>query len=529
MTIYLDKHMRRQKSPQAVGDELLQLTNTLRTIALQRPSDPEAQRRARAAIDLYSSVPEFPPLTEPRQPEGDHGQRAIVAVRLPLEIYSVIIGHVAASYDQAAALEGRREETLAALACSCRLFQALTEPYLYTYPRSLILKNLEAQWRFRFALAVEPRRATLVKALKIHWCDDPNNIRILIDTARACPNAHRLKIIRHFVEKYDAEAPKRRIIDLAELLEACPQVTSFNYKTQDYLYPFDYAEFSRDDRFVKFAQRLTEVKIRGPTGWFRKNMLPYLSSNLVSLTLEGEYDDDDVPELFTRLCRQCPSMQILDLRILLTYKSELIEACKKWGPTLRYLRLDYVRDLPGIITKLIPFMSALEDIRVAIHFMHMKDDIQALAQTRLPRLRTFVCVPMARGIGDFFDDLAPAEISTALAGMITLHGPTLQCLVLGDDPRVDETVLKSLKKATNLEFLSLSFSKDIKISVVEDVLDACPKLERQFETYVGKSRRRTLESERALFIGDLEDRLRDRRSFRGNWAPEIREGGSLGW
>ncbi|KAF4959286.1 hypothetical protein FSARC_10803 [Fusarium sarcochroum] len=508
MTISLDKSRLPQKSIQAVGDELLQLTNTLRTIALQRPSDPEAQRRARAAVDLYSGVPEFPPLTEPRQPEDNHEQRATVTFRLPLEIYSVIIGHVAAEYNQNPNFE-ERAGTLTALACSCRLFQALTEPYLYTYPRSSKLKKREGQWRFRFALAVEPRRATLVKALKINWHDEPSNSRLLINTARACPNVHRLKIVRRFLETDDAVVHKQQMDDLAELFDACPRVTVPSRRP--FLQTRSEAHRGQDQR----PNRMVPEEFVA------------MSSNLVSLTLEGEYDEEDIPELFTALCRQCPSMQNLDLRIILSTKSELIEACKKWGPTLRSFRLAFVQDLPNTIAQLIPFMPALEDIQVAAHLMHMGDAIKALAQTRLPPLRAFVCVQMARGIDDFSNQVTP-ELNTALADMITLHGPTLQCLGLGNDPRVDESVLKSLKKATDLRYIALGLPEDLEISVVKDVLDACPKLKHQFETG-DAAYRRELKLDRILTVGNFEDRLRDPRSFSGSWAPEIRSHGLLSW
>ncbi|KAF5700369.1 hypothetical protein FGLOB1_10833 [Fusarium globosum] len=167
------KKKRTPKSPPE--SKLQQSIRALRFIAKQRPNDPEAQRRAQVATDLYFdswSRHKFPTPLIAHDP-AESRQQTNWVYNLPAEIYYEIFDHIVGDYPSCPQSKRLRAKTLLSLTCSCRLFQEILESRAY--------KNNKGFLKFW-------KQLTHVEGLSR---SEPSDI-ILI--SKRCPSLQRLKI-----------------------------------------------------------------------------------------------------------------------------------------------------------------------------------------------------------------------------------------------------------------------------------------------------------------------------------------------
>ncbi|KAM0314342.1 hypothetical protein ACHAPQ_011837 [Fusarium lateritium] len=455
---------------------MLEFTNNLRTIALQRPYDTESQRRAQAAIDLYRRTPGFPPLTEPRQPTEIH-QRRDVTFSLPIEIYRIIVHHLILSGDSD---DDQNIElcayTFYALTRTCRVFQEIMEQIIYEEAETQQLEDIEFQYLFRFSLAVEPRRAHLVRKLELYWHHEPCNSWLMIDTVRACPNFSVLNLTRLYSTRSSDTSVgfySQRFDELAELLNACSSVTSFCFKLvipkwhQLELYPV----LPNEKRFVNFAQQLTHAKLDGYAEWFQHAILPHLSSSLTSFSIRV---NEALPGFFPQLCHQSPALQGLCVGALdegFKMSDELIESFQAWGPTLRRFHLNITPRDKITLGLILPHMSVLEELVIGNSSSVSTEDMMNIAHASLPRLK----IINLDGV-----KLTSPELSVALIEMIGRHASTTQKITFSTSYEMNKEVLRSLKQLKSLEVICTKLEEEIQLSEVKELLAACPKLKPTF-------------------------------------------------
>ncbi|KAF4446986.1 hypothetical protein F53441_9457 [Fusarium austroafricanum] len=475
-----------------IGHSMLKLTNNLRTIALQRPNDPEAQRRAQAAVDLYEQAAQsnpFPQITQPRQPAKIH-QPVNVVYSLPTEIYQAIIHCIVANYsediylgygtmtERRLHLRRERADTLAALACCCRLFQELVEPYLYKHPRSeKLVANSHSSWLFRFSLAIEPRRADLVKSLTLQWDEGEGVMEYWAEIAHLCPNLNRLTIADN-----NWESSRPMDVQLGKLFAACPNVTAFSFNC--FILPegdvFNDLAANTEQQFNTFAQQLKYLTLCTSEQWILKRVLPYQFPNLKSLFLHciDRSDDKVLSKKLPELAIQCPSLERLSVGDVQIFRVQhLLDACKIWGPTLKAIYIDEIDDVfgpdgrgscPNPITRILRHLPVLGELHAGPSVPNYVCDLDAIA-CYSPRLKVLNLDGTFQH-GDFlptdandkrkyrdFNMKPTPELNGAMTRLIDAHAETLHKLRINNNYDVNTTVLNILKKAKNLEDVQMPF------------------------------------------------------------------------
>jgi hypothetical protein len=495
----------------SIGLKMIEFTNNLRTIALQRPYDTESQRRALAAVDLYRRTPGLPPLTEPQQPTEVHQPRNVV-FSLPIEIYRIIIHHatmpsgIADNQDLEICIN-----TFFALTRTCRVFQEIMEAFLYKESDFERLPNIEYQYLFRFSLAVEPRRARLVPKLDLYWHHEPCNSWLMIDTARACPNLSTLNLVRLRCTKSSdtsVDFYRQRLSELAELLNACPSVTSFHFylDRSGWHQPELYPVLPNEKRFVKFAQQLAHVRLYGYGEWFQHAILPHLSSSLTSFSIKVI---EALPGFFPQLCQQSPAMQELYVGSLggnLKMSDELIGSFQLWGPTLRRLHLNLLPRDKISLGLVLPCMPVLEELILGEFSLVRTEDIMTIARASLPRLRVIDLDGL---------QLASPELNAALVKMIGRHAATIQGISFSTSYKMDIEVLKSIKQLKSLEVICTKLEEEIRLLEVKELLAACPKLK---PTFPAKNYWERIVKGHTLMAGNIEKYLSNKHE---NYVPWV--------
>ncbi|KAF4446987.1 hypothetical protein F53441_9458 [Fusarium austroafricanum] len=475
-----------------VPSQIHEQTNALIRIAHQKPNDSEAQRRARAAISLYMHN-----FGHSRSTEQIMGGRKADYLdeqsRFPMEIYGLIVSHLV--------VESRRSyrsknveihKTLFSLSRTSRFFQELVEPYLYKYPQIEKLQSYKDLYLFRFSLAVEPRRESLVRFLWFNWEGHAPTRRLHIDIAQACPNLHMLHLWISDVSPTD-ESKRQVFEDLADLSAACANVSSFRLKIPSYMSD---TRLLDDPRFAKFAQQVTNFELLdwGKQEWFGMAMLPHLSPNLTSLSLDSKFSEygDFLPEL----CKRCPVLENLQLDCKFINAQGLVDACIAWGPTLKSLFLDYTDGNAGLVSQFFSHMQVLEGLvledSVAVHI----NDIIAIAQSQTG-LRKFVLRSEIIEPNDHYGEKASPQLNGHLADLVTAHASTLQTIWVGGDFQLDRKVFESLKQAKHLKCIRLAWEEGLKQKDIDDLFAACPNLAGGFRYKIGD------EGLHTLTIGDI--------------------------
>ncbi|KAM0430045.1 hypothetical protein ACHAPT_006051 [Fusarium lateritium] len=468
-----------QISCHTAGRRALRLRNLAKKVARQKPHDEEVQRRARAAIDFYHGVDEFgglldieglPYSIESRPASRDDGKGPV----LPVEICQLIINYVT-EWDYVS-----RQDTLLALCRSSKTLRTIAEPFLYYHPRDL--DTVTRQWGFRYTLAIEPHLAALVKSLRLSWDAEGENGKLIIDVARACPNVDDILVQRGMDFDDTNHMPTQDVLNMAALLDACPQLTQFWYSTivewtseqqrQDDESQRAFNMALKDERFAKAAQRLVTLTLHGQCSWLLQALSPHLSSNLQSLTLGHDLYIEKHPGLLSDLSRQSPFLRELELRCKLTTADELKEACKIWGPTLRNLRVWSIEELSDWVSQVMPFMTALQEVDFGLGCSISGLDLDAIGQSSpLQRL-------VSISVGDLLDSTDPplgqTRLNEIVARIIDSHSSTLRELDISTT--VGRVAVQSCKKAKHLVKLLVSLDKDVEASDVDDLLDACPDL-----------------------------------------------------
>ncbi|WXC67421.1 hypothetical protein SNK03_013216 [Fusarium graminearum] len=492
-----------------VKPRIAKLAQLARTVAIKKPDDENAQRRAQAATAMVAQVAEslynisgvlpseydedfrdvhsresgkrhVPSLVSVKR--GVRGQTSRLEpsretrIWLPAEIYQLIVGHVNE-------LDNRyRQHTLAALSSSCKLLMTMAERFLYAHPRGI--RNVQQQWMFLYSLKIEPSRAKYVKSLELVCPSDATNMELLKDIASSCPSVNDVLIERGDSVHDAYYLSKSYIISMGSLLAACPPLKSLRYRTRACeVYP-DPKAFDDDDLdgqgnlsaplvysdFKETGQNLTKLAIGEFSDWLIQLMLPVLSSNLTSLTI-GRGNNPAGESPLSKLAFRCPRLQELVLDYTLVESSDLGRACKMWGSTLQMLKLTNMEEDSDWLADIMPSMTALRFLDTGLASACRILDIDVIAQSKAP------LEEIALGyIECDRDDIASDEMNTALANMIRAHSSRLQLLDLGT-AKLGSAILKSCKMVRHLRSLHFRLAYRPLADDIDDLLVACPDLD----------------------------------------------------
>ncbi|KAF5602207.1 uncharacterized protein FSUBG_7882 [Fusarium subglutinans] len=429
---------------------LQQSIQALRIIAKQRPDDPEAQRRAQVATDLYLeswSRQKFPTPVIAHDPAESRRQTSWVP-NLPNEIYYMIFDHIIGEYPTCPRSKRRREKTLLSLTCSCRLFQEILETYLYKHPRSGMFDGIPSILMFRFSLTIEPRRGPLVQSLSINVkCMSSNSIWLKI--VKLCPNLSRLEIV-----ETNRGLSRSHLEFLGKLFSDCPHVTRFSLDagTSD----SEVSKAYRTDKgFLKFWRQLTHVQ-----GLPRSE-----PSDIISIS---------------KGCRSLQRLRIGSSRHL--DLGSLLDASQKWGKTLRTLDLNWRTTTKAtIIPQLLEQLPVVEEVYLG-HLYDIWPSILALSRLSPPRLKRFKGVSHRK-----CDPVHSLEGETAICDMITAQGDTLESISITGQHGLHVGVLEAIKGANKLKCLDLEVGRFLTDEEREDLQAACPKLQASVKRYGEKS------------------------------------------
>lgn len=492
-----------------VKPRIAKLAQLARTVAIKKPDDENAQRRAQAATAMVAQVAESLYSISGILPSEDdedfrdvhsresskrhvsslvsvkHGVRGQTTrlkpsretrIWLPAEIYQLIVDNVN-EFDNR-----YRQHTLAALSSSCKLLMTMAERFLYAHPRGI--RNVQQQWMFLYSLKIEPTRAKYVKSLELVCPSDATNMELLKDIASSCPSVNDVLFERGDSVHDAYYLSKSYIISMGSLLAACPPLKSLRYRTRACeVYP-DPEAFDDDDLdgqgnlsaplvysdFKETGHNLTRLAIGEFSDWLIQLMLPVLSSNLTSLTIGRENNTAGESPLST-LAVHCPHLQELVLDYTLVESSDLERACKTWGSTLQMLKLTNMEEDSDWLAEIMPSMTALRFLDTGLASVCLILDVDAIAQSKAPLEEIALgCIECDRG------DIASDEMNTALANMIRAHSSRLQLLDLGT-AKLGSAILKSCKMARHLRYLHFRPAYRPLADDIDDLLVACPDLD----------------------------------------------------
>jgi hypothetical protein len=463
-----------------VTSELAQLARLSTTVASKKPGDQHAQRRAQAATAFVKNIGDYTPDSGEEEAVSVHSTDEISSPSpvLPLELYQLIINYVA-SFDYKL-----RQNTLVALSSTCRLFMGLAEEHIYEHPRDL--DNIRQQWLFLYSLRMEPTRATLVKSLRLLWLCDGANSKLLIDIVTSCHNSRALLIQRGDDLQDSCKISHNDMLTMGTLIRACPELTSFYYSTMvdwapegnRYTDTVDVTEDGvvnplTDDAHLKQAMRqLSKLTLCGQAEWTVNGLFPHLASSLTSLRLSQDVSLGNWENPLTQLSQQCPFLEEIEIRQTLDTTTDLEEACKAWGKTLKSLKVSSVAETSSWVARIMPSMVSLEELFLGYGCFVQTEDIGAIALSKSPLEKI--------GLGDmqYSDEhIASDALNAVLVAMIEAHASTLQYLGMTADPSVDIAVLRACRNAKGLRSLGIWVHGTPEPTDVDVLLDACVDLD----------------------------------------------------
>ncbi|RJE19076.1 hypothetical protein PHISCL_08584 [Aspergillus sclerotialis] len=479
-----------ERASSDVGRYILRMTQALQSIARNSPNDVDAQMRSSAGVKFCKAVKEFA-IPDVDRVIADNSQKCSYngnlapqksqgSITLPIELWGHIINFVE---DFSYSL---RQTTLIALAASCKIFQALAEPYLYTHPRDL--DSVARQWHFRFALAVQPRRSSFVKSLQFLWLPGATNAKLLVDIARACPQIQHLLIQRgrgHHERDY---VTTEDATNLEALLGACPHLTSFEHTT---FVDWAEAEGTEDvlngevrtksfesllhrQSFATAAERLVELTLHHQSTWVADALIPHLSAKLRSLVTGQDVLLDD--DCLSTLCLRCPFLQELEVRSKI-FLADVVKACEVWAHSLRSMRLgglmnENEEDVSFPLN--FPTMKSLEDIRLSCYVSIEALDPFLRSQPR-QKLKSLHVWDLEDPSESEHIETTQAHLDSVFCDFIGSHSSSLQYLDL-DSIKIGKSILHQCKDARHLTFLRALPRSEVEPSDVDALLESCPDL-----------------------------------------------------
>ncbi|KAF5667229.1 hypothetical protein FHETE_5932 [Fusarium heterosporum] len=505
-------HMVMMPIPKKLMSLAADLAHLARTVADERPSDQDAQRRAHAATTFVQEKCGLS--VDTRNEKSTHSQTRYSSgsrsLHLPVEICRSIVGYVA-EFDYKS-----KQKTLVALSRTCRLFTGLAEEHLYSDPRDL--DNIRRQWLFLYSLTVEPTRAARVKSLRFLWLSDGANGQLLVDIVTSCCNARDLLIQRGNDVDEPSPISNDDMVNLGSMLCACPLLNSFHYSTLDAWDEDRYTDtaavtdngivnlLSENTSLRQAMEHLSSLTLSGHPDWVLWGLFSHLSSSLTSLSLSMDSWEQGVDNPFMTLSQQCPFLERLVVENTLASTDDFERACKAWGRTLKTLDISSIEEATPWVARVMPSMIALEDLSLGRGCMVFPEDIEAIACSKSP-LKVIATGDMEMT----GNDVVSHELNEALVRMIEAHSSTLEILVVNETIVVDISVMRACRKANNLKTLALDLPRPPDPSDVDALLDACTNLSNVPKWF----RKRTLR----------EDEWRARRRAREIMEEEGRRAG----
>ncbi|KAH7234683.1 uncharacterized protein BKA55DRAFT_522449 [Fusarium redolens] len=384
-----------------------------------------------------------------------------MASRLPTEIYAMIIQCV---------VNDRHGK-------SPKEMRALCEKHLYTHPASQRLSvGIKAQWLLCFSLAVEPRRAYAVRSLKCKFWPEYYDHQAWVETLGLSPNLTHLELV------WLDEPPEDFREQMGNLLSACPRVTEFKFQACWGRSSGDEPSTETAQQFTKFAKQLRRLQVLSSFEWLKDMILPYKYPNLESFTVNGGNERHRERDIFRPLSTQMPSLKTLNIEGAEDVSlQDLRDGCKVWGKTLRSF---YINHFPvenrrdGILSHLLPHLTALEELVVGPHSDLPLSDIQAIAKPVTPRLKAFRWVVDDGIFGN--DPLAnPVNVNKATIDIFNAHASTLHTFIIEesfDFWNFGMDIFQHLHKAEGLKNLRVQLHDRPTEEEIGCLLRACPKL-----------------------------------------------------
>lgn len=399
-------------------------------------------------------------------------------VFFPNELYGIIVQHAAnLNYES-------RQATLLALAQSFEPLSSLAEEQLYKHPRDL--DSIVKQQQFLEGITARPGRGTLTQSLRLLWDPHGANSQLLLDIIYRCPNVNFLLIQRGNDNNVSTALSLHCIRSLSMMLGACQHVTCFHFSTvlgwkdlfdQQNIGPNDSKlltdQISSRPQTVRLLGKLEDLTLVGQSDWVMEGILPYLTSNLTSLFLSQDCSLGNNPTAFVDLSRQCPHLKSLEFRQTLDTSDDLETACLAWRNTLESLKISSIADTRDWLPKIMPFMKTLKILRLGPGCSLSTESISAIAGTKSPLEE----ISLGDILPEDYDSFeASDETNQALEELVNAHSSRLEFLGLRCVD-VSRDVLQSCKNARRLHTLDLTVKNVSEPREVDDLLDACSRLD----------------------------------------------------
>ncbi|RFN42602.1 hypothetical protein FIE12Z_12765 [Fusarium flagelliforme] len=399
-------------------------------------------------------------------------------VFFPNELYRMIVQRVAdLNY-------GPRQDTLLALAQSFEPLSGLAEEQLYTHPRDL--DSTAKQQQFLQAITARSARGTFTQSLRLLWDPSGANSQLLLDIIHGCPNVKFLLIQRGNDINDSTPLPLHCIRSFSMMLDACQHVTSFHFSTilewtnlfeEEVVGPKHSRmltdHISAQPHTVRLLGQIETLALSGQSDWVMEGFLPHLTSNLTSLFLSQDCSMGDSPTPFVTLSRQSPRLKSLEFRQTLDTSNDLEAACQAWGNTLEILKISSIADMREWVPQIMQSMKALKILHLGPGCSLSTLSVRAIAISKSPLVEISLGDILPES-GDSFE--ASDETNRAVKELVDAHSSRLQHLELRCAD-VGRDVLQNCKKASQLHTLDLTVRDPPEPWEVDDLLDACVRLD----------------------------------------------------
>ncbi|KAL4728028.1 hypothetical protein ACLX1H_004736 [Fusarium chlamydosporum] len=217
------------------------------------------------------------------------------------------------------------------------------------------------------------------------------------------------------------------------------------------------------------ASKITGIYLVSQAEWLSRLLLPHFSSPLKTLAMGDDvWLDGDNP--LSRLSSQTPNLQELLLGHPLASSSDLEQACKTWGSSLRILAVRSIEEISEWVASIMPYMTALTEVELGSGCTCTSRDIEGIARSTSP-LRHIKILD----IESQEDGTADDATNTALADLITAHSSRLEHLEL-DYIGIGPSLLRSCRKAKRLKSLDFRLSYTPSAHEIDSLLEECPEL-----------------------------------------------------
>lgn len=389
--------------------------------------------------------------------------------RLPIELNYEIVEHILASDPSP-----ERQQMLKTLCETSNDFRQIAETHLYEDVGDL--DTLEKQWKFGYAIAIQPELTKRVKKVHLFWQAGGANGNLLLEICSACTNIEELLIQRGQQSDEKDTFDQQDGVLLFKILQSCKNLKSFTWAC--FIPPHKIVEVENTTELESnqgkdIFSSLVHLDLRGWTSYFSNVFFENLTEKIESITLGPQCEVKE--EELNAISRKCPALQNLSIKYSGGVEAIDLISFARDTPQLKSLQISKVNqdDQPDWFSNILYERSwnSLQSIHFGMGWTVTRSIFAALALPFSPSLKSLY-------IWDIDDEVAETG-EDIIVQMLERQAQTLQECHLGgpDFFTAGKATLIALQNAKNLQTLSLpSLHDDISAKDVDILLTKCPQL-----------------------------------------------------